>query len=107
MVREEVRVAEDKKGQQHSPILVNDVFVMKAWKKDLKANNKVLLLSDSNGTFTKAIEQKIDLSDKPVGLNIRSKHYALLALDGVGDFFNPEDGLPSLSVEFPISCSIG
>ncbi|KAL2515123.1 peroxiredoxin-2E-2 [Forsythia ovata] len=36
-------------------ISVNDVFVMNAWKKDLNVGHEVLLLSDGNGNFIKAI----------------------------------------------------
>ncbi|KAK7284925.1 hypothetical protein RJT34_19679 [Clitoria ternatea] len=73
-------------------ISVNDAFVMKAWKEDLKVNDEVLLLSDGNGTFTRAIGCELDLSDKPVGLGVRSRRYALLAEDGVVKFFNLEEG---------------
>lgn len=57
-------------------ISVNDAFVMKA----------------CNGTFTKAIGVELDLSDKPVGLGVRSRRYALLAEDGVVKLFNLEEG---------------
>lgn len=73
-------------------ISVNDAFVMKAWKEDLKVNDEVLLLSDGNGTFTKAIGVELDLSDKPVGLGVRSRRYALLAEDGIVKLFNLEEG---------------
>ncbi|KAG5072704.1 hypothetical protein JHK86_007915 [Glycine max] len=45
-----------------------------------------------NGTFTKAIGVELDLSDKPVGLGVRSRRYALLAEDGVVKLFNLEEG---------------
>ncbi|KAE9621776.1 hypothetical protein Lal_00032916 [Lupinus albus] len=73
-------------------ISVNDAFVMSAWKKDLKVNDEVLLLSDGNGDFTKAIGVELDLSDKPVGLGIRSRRYALLAEDGIVKVLNLEEG---------------
>ncbi|KAA8516663.1 hypothetical protein F0562_016831 [Nyssa sinensis] len=73
-------------------ISVNDAFVMKAWKKDLKIGDEVLLLSDGNGDFTKAIGCELDLSDKPVGLGVRSRRYALLAEDGVVKVLNLEEG---------------
>ncbi|KAJ1378903.1 Thioredoxin-like superfamily [Sesbania bispinosa] len=73
-------------------ISVNDAFVMKAWKDDLKVNDEVLLLSDGNGNFTRAIGCELDLSDKPVGLGVRSRRYALLAEDGVVKLFNLEEG---------------
>ncbi|KAF6146805.1 hypothetical protein GIB67_007519 [Kingdonia uniflora] len=74
-------------------ISVNDAFVMKAWKEDLKIeDDKVLLLSDGNGDFTRAIGVELDLSDKPVGLGVRSRRYALLADDGVVKLLNLEEG---------------
>lgn len=73
-------------------ISVNDAFVMKAWKADLKVNDEVLLLSDGNGDFTRAIGVELDLSDKPVGLGVRSRRYAMLVDDGVVKVLNLEEG---------------
>ncbi|XP_073155960.1 peroxiredoxin-2B-like [Henckelia pumila] len=73
-------------------ISVNDAFVMKAWKKDLKVGDEVLLLSDGNGDFTKAIGCELDLSDKPVGLGVRSRRYAIYLEDGVVKILNLEEG---------------
>ncbi|KAL8548320.1 hypothetical protein ACS0TY_007592 [Phlomoides rotata] len=73
-------------------ISVNDAFVMKKWKEDLKIGDEVLLLSDGNGDFTKAIGCELDLSDKPVGLGVRSRRYAMYVDDGVVKILNLEDG---------------
>ncbi|KAJ7976048.1 putative Peroxiredoxin [Quillaja saponaria] len=73
-------------------ISVNDAFVMRAWKENLKINEEVLLLSDGNGNFTRAIGCELDLSDKPVGLGVRSRRYSLLAEDGVVKVLNLEEG---------------
>ncbi|XP_078149745.1 peroxiredoxin-2E-1, chloroplastic-like [Carex rostrata] len=73
-------------------VSVNDAFVMKAWKEDLKVGDEVVLLSDGNGVFTKALGVELDLSDKPVGLGVRSRRYALLAEDGVVKILNLEEG---------------
>ncbi|KAK2981510.1 hypothetical protein RJ640_030972 [Escallonia rubra] len=73
-------------------ISVNDAFVMKAWKKELGINDEVLLLSDGNGNFTKAIGVELDLSDQPVGLGVRSRRYAMLVEDGVVKVLNLEEG---------------
>lgn len=73
-------------------VSVNDAFVMKAWKEDLKVGDELLLLSDGNGDFTKALGVELDLSDKPVGLGVRSRRYALLADDGVVKVLNLEEG---------------
>ncbi|KAF9591113.1 hypothetical protein IFM89_002068 [Coptis chinensis] len=74
-------------------ISVNDAFVMKAWKEDLNiGDDGVLLLSDGNGDFTRALGVELDLSDKPIGLGVRSRRYALLADDGVVKVLNLEEG---------------
>lgn len=73
-------------------ISVNDAFVLKAWKENLKINDEVLLLSDGNGDFTRAIGCELDLSDKPVGLGVRSRRYSLLAEDGIVKVLNLEEG---------------
>ncbi|KAL2933545.1 Peroxiredoxin-2E chloroplastic [Bienertia sinuspersici] len=74
-------------------ISVNDAFVMKAWKENLKINDdSVLLLSDGNGDFTRAIGAELDLRDKPVGLGVRSKRYSMLVENGVVKVLNMEDG---------------
>ncbi|KAL4309923.1 hypothetical protein GQ457_01G028070 [Hibiscus cannabinus] len=42
--------------------------------------------------FTKKIGCEMDLSDKPVGLGVHSKRYALLAEDGVVKLLNLQEG---------------
>ncbi|KAG6529046.1 hypothetical protein ZIOFF_011240 [Zingiber officinale] len=61
---------------------------MHAWKKDLNIRDEVLLLSDGNKEFTLALGVELDLSDKPMGLGVRSQRYALLAEDGVVKVLN-------------------
>lgn len=74
-------------------ISVNDAFVMKAWKENLNiTGDDVLLLSDGNGVFTKAIGVELDLTDKPVGLGVRSRRYSMLVEDGVVKVLNLEEG---------------
>ncbi|KAK8969952.1 hypothetical protein KSP40_PGU003026 [Platanthera guangdongensis] len=73
-------------------VSVNDAFVMKAWKENLKIGDEVLLLSDGNGEFTRALGVELDLRDKPVGLGVRSRRYAMLAEDGVVKLLNLEEG---------------
>lgn len=65
---------------------------MRAWKEDLKIGDEVLLLSDGNGEFTRKIGVELDLSDKPVGLGVRSRRYAMLVDDGVVKVLNLEEG---------------
>ncbi|CAA7397104.1 unnamed protein product [Spirodela intermedia] len=73
-------------------VSVNDAFVMRAWKENLSIGDQVLLLSDGNLQLTRALGVELDLSDKPVGLGVRSRRYALLADDGVVTVLNLEEG---------------
>nr|ACG31464.1 peroxiredoxin-5 [Zea mays] len=73
-------------------VSVNDAFVMRAWKESLGIGDEVLLLSDGNGELARAMGVELDLSDKPVGLGVRSRRYALLAEDGVVKVINLEEG---------------
>ena len=68
---------------------VNDVFVMGAWGKDQKTGDKVLMLADGNGDFTKALGLELDGSK--FGLGQRSKRYSLIAEDGVVKSLNIEE----------------
>ncbi|GAA0141311.1 hypothetical protein Leryth_008862 [Lithospermum erythrorhizon] len=73
-------------------VSVNDAFVMKAWGEKIGIGGDVMLLSDGNLEFTKAIGCELDLSDKPVGLGVRSRRYAMLVDNGVVKVLNLEDG---------------
>jgi len=61
-------------------LAVNDVFVMGAWAKDQGAGDKVLMLADGSGAFTKALGLELDLVAR--GLGVRSQRFALVAEDG-------------------------
>ncbi|KAL9238826.1 hypothetical protein vseg_013199 [Gypsophila vaccaria] len=74
-------------------VSVNDAFVMKAWKDSLGVtDDSVVFLCDVNGEFTKAIGAELDLTDKPVGLGVRSRRYAMIVDDGVAKVVNMEEG---------------
>ena len=61
---------------------VNDPFVMGAWADSTGgASAGITFLGDSDGSFTKAIDMVLHLPH--IGLNHRSKRYALYAVDGV------------------------
>jgi peroxiredoxin len=62
-------------------VAVNDAFVLDAWAKAGGAGEKVLMLSDGNATFTKAIGMDFDGSG--FGLGTRSKRYSMLVDDRV------------------------
>lgn len=71
---------------------VNDVFVLDNWAKDTGATGKVLMLSDGNGDFAKALGLDIDLT--AFGLGVRSKRYAMLVNDGVVEVLNVDESPP-------------
>ena len=57
-------------------ISINDPFVMDAWGKAHNVNNKILMVGDSNGDFTKNIGAEVNLVKR--GLGIRSSRYTML-----------------------------
>ncbi|HET9018886.1 MAG TPA: peroxiredoxin, partial [Acetobacteraceae bacterium] len=59
---------------------VNDAFVMGAWGKDQGVDDKILMLADGSGAFTKALGLELDLVAR--GLGVRSQRFALVAQDG-------------------------
>ncbi|MGH8994838.1 MAG: peroxiredoxin [Acidimicrobiales bacterium] len=78
---------------------VNDPFVMGAWGKDQNVGEAVLMLSDGNGEFTKAMGLEMDGSG--FGLGVRSQRYAAIIEDGVitSLFVEPNPGLDVSSAE--------
>ncbi|MGE4062744.1 MAG: peroxiredoxin [Rhodospirillaceae bacterium] len=74
---------------------VNDAFVMDAWGKDKGVGNKVLMLADGNGEFTKAIGLELDASK--FGLGTRSKRFSMVVNDGVVEKLNIDESGYNLS----------
>ena len=62
-------------------VSVNDAFVMGAWGKDQKVGDKVMMLADGSGDFTKAVGLELDLTKG--GLGTRSQRYSMLVDNGV------------------------
>jgi len=62
-------------------IAVNDAWVMDAWGKEQGVGDKILMLADGNGAFTKAMGLELDGSG--FGLGLRSQRYAAVIDDGV------------------------
>jgi peroxiredoxin len=60
---------------------VNDVFVMDAWGKDRKVGDKVVMLADGNGEYTRALGLEMDGSK--FGLGMRGQRFAMVVEDGV------------------------
>ena len=60
---------------------VNDTFVMDAWGKDKQVGDKVVMLADGNGAYTKALGLELDASG--FGMGTRSQRFAIVVHDGV------------------------
>ena len=62
-------------------VSVNDPFVMDIWGREHGVAGKVTMLSDTDGSFTRAIGLVADLGQ--YGLHDRSERYAMIVEDGV------------------------
>jgi peroxiredoxin len=78
---------------------VNDPFVMGAWGRDQKVGDRVTMLADGNGDFTRAVGLELDGSG--FGLGSRSRRYAAILEDGVVTslFVEQKPGLDVSSAE--------
>lgn len=78
---------------------VNDPFVMGAWGRDQGVGDRVLMLADGNGDFTRAVGLEMDGSG--AGLGTRSRRYAAILEDGVvkAIFVEEKPGLDVSSAE--------
>ena len=71
-------------------ISVNDVFVMGAWGEAQAVGDKVLMLADGNGDFTRKLGLELDASK--FGMGQRSQRYSMVVNDGVVESLNVETG---------------
>jgi peroxiredoxin len=62
-------------------VSVNDAFVMDAWGKSANVGDKVAMLGDGNGEFTKAMGLELDAAGN--GMGNRSQRYAMVVDNGV------------------------
>ena len=60
-------------------VSVNDPFVMNAWGKEHKVEDKIIMMGDPFLNFTKSIGADVDKSER--GLGIRSNRYTMLIDD--------------------------
>ncbi len=67
---------------------VNDVFVMNAWGKSSNVGDKVLMLADGNGDYSKALGLEMD--GRGFGLGTRGQRFAIIVEDGVAKQVNIE-----------------
>jgi glutaredoxin/glutathione-dependent peroxiredoxin len=61
-------------------VSVNDPWVLAAWARDHGIGDELTLLSDGNGTFTRAMGREHDF--RAHGLGARSQRYAAILSDG-------------------------
>lgn len=69
---------------------VNDAFVMKAWGEDRGVGDKIVMLADGNGDYTKALGLELDASG--FGLGTRGKRFSVVVNDGVAEQVNIDEG---------------
>jgi peroxiredoxin len=69
-------------------IAVNDVFVMNAWGKSADAGDKVLMLADGNGDYTKALGLELDATG--FGMGHRGQRFSIIVDNGVATQVNVE-----------------
>lgn len=60
---------------------VNDVFVMSAWGKDRSVGDKILMLADGNGDYSRALGLELDATG--FGMGMRGQRFAIIVDDGV------------------------
>jgi peroxiredoxin len=70
-------------------VSVNDAFVMGAWGDAQGAGDKVMMLADGNGEFTKALGLEMDASK--FGMGKRSQRFSMLVDNGVVTQLNVEE----------------
>ena len=67
---------------------VNDVFVMDAWGRDRNVGNKVLMLADGNGDYTRALGLELDATG--FGMGQRGQRFSIIVDDGIASLVNIE-----------------
>jgi glutaredoxin/glutathione-dependent peroxiredoxin len=69
-------------------LAVNDAFVMGAWGKEHGADDKIMMLGDGSGDFTRAVGFELDRIKE--GMGVRSQRYSMLVEDGTVKQLNVE-----------------
>jgi glutaredoxin/glutathione-dependent peroxiredoxin len=84
--------AEELKGKgvdEVACLSVNDAFVLQAWARDAGAEDKVTMLADGNGDFSKALGLTMDASK--FGMGTRAQRFSAIVEDGVVRQLNVEE----------------
>ena len=76
------------RGIEVACMAVNDPFVMQAWGESQHVPDGLLMLSDGNGDFARALGLEMDASS--YGMGTRARRFSLYAEDGVAKFVNVE-----------------
>jgi peroxiredoxin len=66
---------------------VNDAFVMGAWGRDQKAGDKVRMMADGSGEYTKKLGLEVDLP----GMGLRCRRFSMFVDNGVVKSLNLEE----------------
>jgi len=69
-------------------VSVNDAFVMGAWGKSANVGEKVTMVADGNGDFSRALGLTFDGS--AYGMGVRSQRFSMIVKDGVVAELNVE-----------------
>lgn len=67
---------------------VNDVFVMNAWGKSGGVGDKIMMLADGNGDYSRALGLELDA--RGFGMGHRGQRFAIVVNDGVATHVNVE-----------------
>ena len=67
---------------------VNDAFVMGAWAKDQKSDDKIRMLADGSAEYTKSLGLEFDLAGR--GMGLRCQRFSMLVDNGVVKKLNIE-----------------
>lgn len=67
---------------------VNDAFVMNAWGKASGVGDKIMMLADGNGDYTRALGLELDA--RGFGMGHRGQRFAIIVDDGVATHVNVE-----------------
>ena len=70
-------------------VAVNDAFVLQAWAREAGAENKVTMLADGNGDFSKSLGLTFDASK--FGMGTRGQRWSAIVEDGVVRELNVEE----------------
>lgn len=84
-------------------LAVNDPFVMRAWAEAHGALERILMLADGSGTYTRALGMEADYD--AAGLGRRSRRYAMVVSDGKVEqlFLEPKKGCTVSAAESVLS----